>query len=222
MEFNQKKAIVFDLDGTLLNTLQDLKDSLNAALKQNGLPERTTEEVRQFVGNGLGNLIARAIPDGRQNPLYHTVLEDMRLIYAQNANRTTCPYDGIPALIDALLARGYRLAVVSNKPDEQVKSLCQLYFPSIPITVGQRADVRLKPAPDSVLEAIRQLGCSVEDAVYIGDSEVDVQTAQNAHIPCISVLWGFRDQSQLLAAGADRFAETPAEMPGLLESFFVY
>ena len=212
MKFNQKKAIVFDLDGTLLDTLQDLKDSLNAALKQNDLPERTIEEVRQFVGNGLGNLIARAIPDGRQNPLYHTVLEDMRLIYAQNANRTTCPYDGIPALIDALLARGYRLAVVSNKPDEQVKSLCQLYFPSIPITVGQRADVRLKPAPDSVLEAIRHLGCSVEDAVYIGDSEVDVETAQNAGIPCIIVTWGFRDREDLVKLNPDYIVDTAEEL----------
>lgn len=222
MNIKQNKAIIFDLDGTLLDTLQDLRDSLNAVLAQNNLPERTTEEVRQFVGNGLGNLIARAIPDGKQNPLYQTVLDEMRQHYAENSNRTTAPYDGIPELINALLARGYLLAVVSNKPDEQVKSLCQLYFPSIPIAVGQREDVRLKPAPDSVLEAIRQLECTTADAVYVGDSEVDIQTAQNAHIPCISVLWGFRDAPQLLAAGAAHFVKSPAEMLGLFESFFVY
>ena len=212
MDFTNKKAIIFDLDGTLLDTLIDLRDSVNAALSQNGFPERTTAEVRQFVGNGLGKLVERAIPDGKANPLCEQVLADTRKIYAQKSNDSTKPYDGIPALLHSLLAKGYQLAVVSNKPDAQVKSLCKIYFPEIPVAVGQREGFRLKPAPDSVLETIRLLACSSEDVVYVGDSEVDVQTARNAGIPCISVLWGFRSKQQLIDAGADCFAETPAEM----------
>ncbi len=212
MDFSNKKAIVFDLDGTLLDTLIDLRDSVNAALSQNGFPERTTAEVRQFVGNGLGKLVERAIPDGKANPLCEQVLADTRKIYAQKSNDSTKPYDGIPALLHALLDKGYQLAVVSNKPDAQVKSLCKIYFPEIPVAVGQREGFRLKPAPDSVQETIRLLACSSEDVVYVGDSEVDIQTARNAGIPCISVLWGFRSKQQLIDAGADCFAETPAEM----------
>lgn len=212
MEFTNKKAIIFDLDGTLLDTLIDLRDSVNAALSQNGFPERTTAEVRQFVGNGLGKLVERAIPDGKANPLCEQVLADTRKIYAKKSNDSTKPYDGIPALLHALLAKGYQLAVVSNKPDAQVKSLCKIYFPEIPVAVGQREGFRLKPAPDSVQETIRLLACVPDDVVYVGDSEVDIQTARNAGIPCISVLWGFRSKQQLIDAGADCFAETPAEM----------
>lgn len=212
MDFTNKKAIIFDLDGTLLDTLIDLRDSVNAALSQNGFPERTTAEVRQFVGNGLGKLVERAIPDGKANPLCEQVLADTRKIYAQKSNDSTKPYDGIPALLHALLDKGYQLAVVSNKPDAQVKSLCKIYFPEIPVAVGQREGFRLKPAPDSVQETIRLLACVPEDVVYVGDSEVDIQTARNAGIPCISVLWGFRSKQQLIEAGADCFAETPAEM----------
>lgn len=212
MDFTNKKAIIFDLDGTLLDTLIDLRDSVNAALSQNGFPERTTAEVRQFVGNGLGKLVERAIPDGKANPLCEQVLADTRKIYAQKSNDSTKPYDGIPSLLHALLDKGYQLAVVSNKPDAQVKSLCKIYFPEIPVAVGQREGFRLKPAPDSVQETIRLLACVPEDVVYVGDSEVDIQTARNAGIPCISVLWGFRSKQQLIEAGADCFAETPAEM----------
>lgn len=215
MNFKDKKAVIFDLDGTLLNTLTDLKNSLNAALRQNGLPERTTDEVRRFVGNGLGKLVFRAIPDGDKNPLYEKVLADTRAIYAAHSNDTTCPYDGIPELLDALIQRGYRLGVVSNKPDAQVKSLCRIYFPSVQAAVGQREGVPLKPAPDSVLEAIRQLGFHTENAVYVGDSEVDVHTAKNTGIPCISVLWGFRTKEWLLESGAFCFTESPSEMLSL-------
>ena len=212
MNFRDKKAVIFDLDGTLLDTLKDLKNSLNAALRKNGLPERSTDEVRQFVGNGLGKLVERAIADGTLNPLYHDVLRDLRLIYAEKSNETTNPYAGIPMLLQTLSERGYLLAVVSNKPDAQVKSLCQMYFPDIPAAVGQRDGFRLKPAPDTVLETIRLLGCNPCEAVYAGDSEVDIQTARNAGIPCISVLWGFRAKEQLLESGAEYFAESPAEM----------
>ena len=215
MNFRDKKSVIFDLDGTLLDTLNDLKDSINAALVHNGFPARTTDEVRQFVGNGLGKLAERAIPDGLANPLYEQVLAETRKIYAQKSNDTTKPYDGVPALLQNLLDRGYQLAVVSNKPDAQVKSLCKIYFPKIPVAVGQRDGFQLKPAPDSVLETMRQLGCTADEVVYVGDSEVDVLTAKNTGIPCISVLWGFRSKQQLLDAGAVCFAETPAEMLNL-------
>lgn len=215
MDFKDKKAVIFDLDGTLLDTLNDLKNSVNAALTLHGFAERTTDEVRQFVGNGLGKLVERAIPDGISNPLYEQVLADTRRIYAKRSNDTTKPYEGITELLEKLLTRGYQLAVVSNKPDAQVKSLCAIYFPVISVAVGQRTGFRLKPAPDSVQETIRQLGRKADDVVYVGDSEVDVMTARNAKIPCISVLWGFRSKKQLLDAGADVFAESPAEMLNL-------
>ncbi len=215
MNFRDKKSVIFDLDGTLLDTLNDLKDSINAALVHNGFPARTTDEVRQFVGNGLGKLAERAIPEGIANPLFEQVLAETRKIYAQKSNDTTKPYDGVPALLQNLLDRGYQLAVVSNKPDAQVKSLCKIYFPKIPVAVGQRDGFQLKPAPDSVLETMRQLGCTADEVVYVGDSEVDVLTAKNTGIPCISVLWGFRSKQQLLDAGAVCFAETPAEMLNL-------
>ena len=222
MDFEKIRAVIFDLDGTLLDTLNDLKNGVNAALRKNGLPERTADEIRMFVGNGLGMLVARAIPQGSSNPLYPQILADTRKFYAEKSNETTRPYEGIPALLGALERHGIRLAVVSNKPDEQVKSLCRIYFPTISVAVGQREGFRLKPEPDSVLESIRLLGCKPEEVVYAGDSEVDIQTARNAGIPCISVLWGFRSREQLLQAGAECLAETPAEMLNFFSPFFVY
>ena len=213
MDFRDKKAVIFDLDGTLLDTLTDLKNSLNEALERNGLPQRTTDEVRRFVGNGIATLVKRAVENGTENPNYQDVLRDVRQIYPQHCLDTTAPYPGIPEMLRTLHEKGYRLAVVSNKPDAQVKSLCGDFFGDcITAAIGQREGVPLKPAPDPLIEAMRALGSGLSDSVYVGDSEVDVQTARNAALPCISVLWGFRDHSLLLANGAQVFAHTPAEM----------
>ena len=213
MDFKEKKGIIFDLDGTLLNTLTDLKNSLNDALEKNGLLQRTTEEVRRFVGNGIATLVQRAIPDGRENPKFEAVLRDIRQIYAKRCRDTTAPYDGIPELLQTLQEKGYRLAVVSNKPDAQVKKLCGDFFGGcISAALGQQEGVPLKPAADPLIAAMRMLGTDRNDTVYVGDSDVDVLTAQNAGIPCISVLWGFRDYDFLLANGARYFTHTPAEM----------
>ncbi|MBP0970920.1 MAG: HAD family hydrolase [Oscillospiraceae bacterium] len=213
MLFTEKKAVIFDLDGTLLNTLTDLKNSLNEALRLHGLPQRTTDEVRRFVGNGIATLVQRAIPDGRENPKYDAVLQDIRTIYAKHSLDTTAPYDGIPDMLHVLHQKGYLLAVVSNKPDAQVKSLCKNFFgDSIAAAVGQQEGVPLKPAPDPLFAAMRMLGASKKETVYVGDSDVDILTARNAGLPCISVLWGFRDQALLEACGAQIFAHAPAEM----------
>ncbi len=213
MLFMDKKAVIFDLDGTLLNTLTDLKNSLNEALRLHGLPQRTTDEVRRFVGNGIATLVQRAVPDGRENPQYDAVLQDIRAIYAKHSLDTTAPYDGIPDMLQALHQKGYLLAVVSNKPDAQVKSLCKTFFGDcIAAAVGQQEGVPLKPAPDPLYAAMRLLGTSKEQSVYVGDSDVDILTARNAGLPCISVLWGFRDQALLETNGAQYFAHAPAEM----------
>lgn len=213
MEWKEKKGIIFDLDGTLLNTLTDLKNSLNDALEKNALLQRSTDEVRRFVGNGLATLVQRAIPDGRSNPKFEAVLSDIRRIYAIRCRDTTAPYDGVPEMLQTLYEQGRRLAVVSNKPDAQVKRLCSDFFGCcISAAIGQQEGVPLKPAADSLLAAMQILGTNRDDTVYVGDSDVDVLTAGNAGIPCISVLWGFRDYDFLLAGGAQYFAHTPAEM----------
>lgn len=220
MDFSAKKALIFDLDGTLLDTLTDLRNSVNAALALHEMPTHTTEEIRQFVGNGIATLAARAVPDGRENPQYDAVLADIRRLYAEKSRENTKPYDGIPALLTALCDKGYALAVVSNKPDAQVKALCKAFFgESIQCAVGNREGFALKPAPDSVLAVMQELGCAPEDAVYIGDSDVDVLTAGNAGISCISVLWGFRDKAVLEEAGASVFAHSPAEMGQFFQLF---
>lgn len=213
MQFTEIKTVVFDLDGTLLDTLDDLMNALNAALAENGLPVRSREDVRRFVGNGLATLVARAIPSGRENPLFEKTLADTRRLYAQKCRENTKPYAGIPEMLAALREKGLLLAVVSNKPDAQVKKLCDEFFPGlIDAAIGQREGVPLKPAADPVLEALRLLETPLAAAVYVGDSDVDLKTAQNAEIPCISVLWGFRDRPLLEAAGGTVFISSPAEM----------
>ena len=205
-----KTGILWDLDGTLLDTLQDLADGTNYALAQHGLPERTLEEIRQFVGNGAKNLIIRAV-EGRADA--EAVLETFRPYYNAHCQDKTAPYPGIPAALEALGKR-YPMAVVSNKPDSAVKPLCDQYFPGI-YARGESADCPRKPAPDMVYKAMEAIG--VDRCIYVGDSEVDVVTAKNAGVPCLSVLWGFRDKDVLVDAGAEYFCETPADLPAAIE-----
>lgn len=207
------KAVVFDLDGTLLNTLEDLADATNWALRKNGMSERALEEVRYFVGNGVRKLIERAVPDGEQNPLFEQTFEDFKRYYVVHCQDKTCLYDGVPEMLRALKARGFRLAIVSNKLQAGVDELYERYFrDTVEVAIGERPEVRRKPAPDMVELALRELGVTKEEAVYVGDSDVDLATARNSGLPCISVLWGFRDRHFLEAHGASCFAATPAEI----------
>ncbi len=219
------KIAIFDLDGTLLDTLDDLYLAVNAALANSGYPRRTREEIRQFVGNGVENLMRRAVPTGTAEADTLACLADFKAIYAETCEDHTAPYPGIPDLLGALRARGVRVAVVSNKFDAAVKRLCARYFGNlVEVAVGERAGVRKKPYPDTVFEALSALGeplpesASPASAVYIGDSDVDIQTAQAAGMPCISVTWGFRDADFLRAGGAATFANTSAELLALLEA----
>lgn len=196
--------VIFDLDGTLLDTLDDLRDSLNTALGRSGLPERTTAEVRRFVGNGMKRLVERGVPEGTSAEIVDRVLQDFTAHYKLHCTDKTRPYPGIPELLRRLRASGCRTAVVSNKDDFAVRALCDDHFPGLfDLSVGCRAGIRRKPAPDSVLEVLSRLGASAASAVYVGDSEVDVETARNAQLPLIAVSWGFRDAEELIRLGAN-------------------
>ena len=201
---------MWDLDGTLLDTLDDLTDGVNYALAQFGYPLRSPGEVRRFVGNGARNLIRRAVP-GQADPA--PVYECFQAYYAAHCQIKTRPYEGI---MDALARLdGYPMAVVSNKPDGAVRALCAQYFPGIRAR-GESADCPRKPAPDMVYRAMADLG--VETCIYVGDSEVDVLTANNAGVLCLSVLWGFRDRAEIEAAGGKHFCTDPAELARTLEA----
>ena len=214
---------VFDLDGTLLDTLQDLANSVNYALRQHGMPEHSIDDIRRFVGNGVRLLMERAVPDGARNPQFEAAFATFRQYYMQHSLDTTRPYDGIPELIHELKARGCQMAVVSNKMMAATQELVHHFFPDIPVAIGEHeaAGIRKKPAPDTVFEALRQLGIihypssirhQTSDIVYVGDSDVDIETARNSGLPCISVLWGFRSRDFLLAHGATTFAEHPLDV----------
>ena len=207
-------TFIFDLDGTLLNTLDDLAASVNYALRTHGMPERTLDEVRSFVGNGVRLLMERAIPEGSVNPRFEETFATFRAYYMEHSLDTTRPYDGIPEMIHALKQRGCRLAVVSNKFYAATQELIRHFFPVITVAIGEHEaeGIRKKPAPDTVFEALRQLEVGKEKAVYVGDSDVDLQTAHNSGLPCISVLWGFRDHDFLLAHGATTFISHPEEL----------
>lgn len=213
------KAVIWDLDGTLLDTLCDLAASTNAALVKNGMPARTIDEVRMFVGNGIRKLIARAVPGGEENALFEKTLADFVEHYGVHSRDRTKPYDGVLEVLDRLTEKGVKHAIVSNKIDFAVKELNLIYFGSrIGIAVGDDPSRSRKPAPDSVWEAMRQLGVSREEAVYVGDSDVDVITARNAGIPCVAVSWGFRPVSCLKDAGADLIAHTPQQLQEIIEA----
>ncbi len=206
-----KTGIIFDLDGTLLDTLGDLCDSVNYALKNHGHPVRTLEEVRRFVGNGIGNLILRAAPEGADTD---AVLHTFREYYHAHSQVKTCPYAGIPAALEAVREK-YPVAVVSNKVDSAVKPLCQNFFPGV-YALGETPGCPRKPAPDMVYRAMADIG--VEKCLYVGDSEVDVITAANAGLECLCVTWGFRDKDQLIAAGGKHFCEDPKDLMQMIES----
>ena len=208
------KTYIFDLDGTLLSTLADLAASTNYALRTHHMPERSLDEVRRFVGNGVKKLMERAIPDGLNNPLFEETFATFRQHYMQHNLDTTQPYPGIMQLLEQLKAEDKNSAVVSNKFYAATRELCRHFFGDlVPVAIGEREDIRKKPAPDTVIEALRELGVDKEGAVYIGDSDVDIMTAKNSGMPCVSVLWGFRDKEFLLEHGATTLISKPEEMP---------
>lgn len=208
-----KIGVLFDLDGTLLNTLEDLKDAVNHILRQYGCPERSLDEVRRFVGNGAERLIRLALPGKENDPPVLQVLADFRQYYAAHCRVKTCPYDGI---LEALgeIKRQFPVAIVSNKPDAAVKPLCKDYFGDV-YARGESDDCPRKPAPDMVKKAMESIG--VDACIYVGDSDVDVVTAKNAGVPCLSVLWGFRDKGCMEEVGAKHFCSAPSELPQILK-----
>lgn len=218
MKNNMKYQLaIFDLDGTLLDTLEDLADSMNYVLCRFGYPERTLAEVRAFVGNGIRKLIERSAPEHTAAAEIDRMLEVFLAYYKEHCADKTRPYAGIPELLNVLLEKGIKLAVVSNKADAAVKALCEQYFCGVfHEAVGERAGIARKPAPDTVNEVLKNLQMDKSQVVYIGDSEVDVQTAQNAGLSCIAVDWGFRDAAVLKEAGAEVIASTPEEVLGYL------
>ena len=218
-------TFIFDLDGTLLDTLQDLAASVNHALRQYGMPEHTLDDIRQFVGNGVRRLMERAVPEGAENAQFDAVFAAFRAHYMLHALDTTRPYDGITEVLRVLQQRGCRMAVVSNKMMAATQELVAHFFPEITVAIGEHEaeGIRKKPAPDTVFEALRQLNAPLTPdfsltptkAVYVGDSDVDVATAANSGLPCVSVLWGFRDRDFLKAHGATTFVAAPRELLSL-------
>ena len=205
-----KTGILWDLDGTLLDTLEDLADAVNFALRQFGYPERSIEEIRCFVGNGARRLIERSVPAGGDAD---AVFDTFRAYYDTHCRIKTRPYDGIMEALQKL-GEKYPMAVVSNKPDSAVKPLCAEYFPGL-YARGESTDCPRKPAPDMVFKAMEAIG--VETCIYVGDSEVDVLTARNAGVPCLGVLWGFRDKAEIMDAGGSHFCEDTAKLVEKLE-----
>lgn len=211
-------TVIFDLDGTLLNTLDDLADAMNYALVQYGYPVRKLAEIRQFVGNGVRNLMELSIPGGLEDPQFEACLHTFKDYYSQNMQNKTCPYPGVMELLEKLTAAGMKMAIVSNKFDKAVKELNLQYFGgNISVAIGESARIHKKPAPDCVFEALQELRADAHSTIYAGDSEVDVRTAHNAGIPCVGVTWGFRDKEILVKEEAEYIIDNPMELMDVLE-----
>ena len=216
-EILRYRAVIFDLDGTLLNTLDDLHQSVQYALSALSLPATTREQTRLAVGDGIGNLIARSMENGHSNPQFEACLALFKDYYAIHSTDFTAPYDGVPSLLEALRERGIHIGVVSNKIDSAVNALCRRYFDGlVDHAIGEREGVRRKPAPDSLLACIDAFSLSPSDCLYVGDSEQDILTAKNAGTAILSVTWGFRTKDALLKAGGKDFATSPEELLHLL------
>lgn len=214
-----RHTILWDLDGTLLYTLEDLRDAVNYALRTRGYAEHTLEEMRRFFGNGIRYALQQAEP-GLPDAEIDALIRLFKSHYAEHSMDHTMPYDGVLPVMRVLAEQGFRMAIVSNKVDEAVKGLAAHFFGDyVQVAIGNRADIRRKPAPDTVYAALKELGASKEDAVYIGDSEVDLATARAAGLPCITVLWGFREKDFLMEQGATCFVERPEDIPGVLAGF---
>ena len=207
------KAVLFDMDGTVLDTLDDLADSVNRSLREFGLPEVSRFQVGQSLGNGAKYLIRHCLPEGSDEAFCEQVLAFYKPWYDAHCRIKTKPYDGILQLMVALRADGIRQAIISNKPDSAVQELAEAFFPRLmDVVIGESPAVKRKPSPDTVLAAASQMGLMASDCVYIGDTEVDLETARNAGMDCIPVSWGFRTEEQLRAAGAEEIIRSPEDL----------
>ena len=210
-------TIVWDMDGTVLNTLIDLRDSVNYVLRKYNMPEHTIEEYRRYFGSGIRYALECAVIEGTPSETIDKMLPLFKEHYDIHCLDNTCPYEGILDAMKKLKEKGYKMAIVSNKIDSAVKELNEKFFKEyVDVAIGETSGTKRKPAPDMVEQALKELGSSKEESIYIGDSEVDLQTAINSSLPCISVLWGFRDRDYLIEQGATTFAETPEELIQLL------
>ena len=216
--FENVNTVIFDMDGTVLNTLEDLTVSVNYVLSKFNMPDHSEEEYRKFFGNGIKYALKCAVTEETPEEVIEEMLPIFREHYNEHCHDRTKPYDGIIELMSMLRANGYKMAIVSNKIDSAVKELNDRFFSEyVDVAIGEKPGIKRKPAPDTVLAALDELGSKKEAAVYIGDSEVDLQTALNSELPCISVLWGFRDKDFLISKGASVFAETPEEVYDILK-----
>lgn len=212
-------TVIFDLDGTLLNTLEDLADAVNHVMKENGYPQRTLDEVRRFVGNGIRRLMEQAVPEHVTDEEFERVFEEFRNYYTAHCQIKTCAYDGIMPLLEKLYTENYAMAIVSNKNHAAVCELNDIYFKDyIEVAIGQKDGIRKKPAPDTVFQALKELGKTVENAVYVGDSEVDFATAENSGMDCALVTWGFRTAEELKECRPKVWITKPAQLLNVLES----
>lgn len=206
-------TVIFDLDGTLLNTLEDLADAVNFVMRTNGFPQRTLEEVRHFVGNGIRKLMERAVPENVNGEAFESVFEQFREFYTEHCQIKTKVYDGVPELLEKLAAEKIALAIVSNKNQAAVTELNNIYFKeNISVAIGQRDGVQKKPAPDTVVQALKELGKTKERALYVGDSDVDFHTAKNSGMDCALVTWGFRTKEELGEFTPDCFVNNAEEL----------
>jgi len=211
------KTVLFDLDGTLLNTLTDLSNSVNYALNSHHLPQRTELEVRSFLGNGIHNLIEKSVPENTPSELLEDVFQSFKSYYLQHGLDSTAPYPGIMSLLKALQQKSVKMAIISNKVDTAVQQLNKKFFSDyIGIAVGEKPQIRRKPEPDSVLLAMKALDANPATTLYVGDSEVDYETAHSAGIRCALVTWGFRDRPDLEALHADYYVNSPHELMAVI------
>lgn len=211
-------TVIFDLDGTLLNTIDDLSDGVNHVMEVYGFHQWTVDDIRRFVGNGIRNLMIKATPMGEENPRFEEIFQCFKEYYTDHCQIKTKAYDGIMELLDTLDKKGYKMAIVSNKNNAAVLELNEIYFAeNIKVAIGEREGVRKKPSPDSVEEALRQLGSKKEDSLYVGDSEVDFATAKNAEMDCVLVTWGFRGREGLSEFNPKAFIDYPMQLVDILE-----
>ncbi len=217
---NKYDVVLFDLDGTLLDTLEDMCDSVNHVMEKFGYPVHSLEKVRSFIGNGIRKLIERALPEGTDSKTCELALAEYRRYYGENCMVKTRPYEGIPELLSELKERGFRIGVVTNKNAEAAEKLCSHYFPdTVEVVTGQKDSLPKKPDPAMVQSALEQMGVVGKKTVYIGDSETDIETAANSQMDCIICLWGFREKEYLLQKGAKTIVSQASEIADLVTLF---